>query len=81
MHTCWSEMLIEEQRVILVKEGGAFQISPEHEGQLTIPELKFHQEETDSQMTLYCNYAEYQYARARTLIVISSGFFCVMPDI
>ena len=40
MQTCWTEMMIEEQTVILVKYGDAFQISPEQEGQLTAPELK-----------------------------------------
>ena len=62
-------MVIEERRVILVKEGDAFQISPEQEGQLTIPELKSNQEETDSRVILYCNYAAkqgYQNARVRT---------------
>ena len=48
MHTCWSEMVIKERTVILVKEGDAFQISPEQEGLLTIPELKSNKEETDS---------------------------------
>ena len=48
MHTCWSEMVIKERTVILVKEGDVFQISPEQEGQLTIPELKSYQE--DSQL-------------------------------
>ena len=41
-------MVIEEQIVILGKEGDAFLISQEQEGQLTIPELKSNQQKTDS---------------------------------
>ena len=65
MHTCWSELVQADRRVILIKNGEAFDIA---QGE-TIPELRSNQEETDSRVVLYCIYAAkqgYQYARVRS---------------
>lgn len=65
MHTCWSELVQDDRRVILIKNGEAFDIAQEE----NIPELKSNQEETDSRVVLYCIYAAehgYQYARVRS---------------
>ena len=70
MHICWSEMVIEEQIVILGKECDAFQISSEQEGQFTISELKSNQQKTDTGIMLPNK--DISMLETEALIVISS---------
>ena len=65
MHTCWSELVQDDRRVLLIKNGEAFDIAKEEH----IPDLRSNQEETDSRVVLYLiDAAEqgYQYARVRS---------------
>ena len=65
MQTCWSELVQDDQRVILIKNGQCFNIVQKE----NIPELRSNQEETYSRVVLYCIYAAeqgYQYARVRS---------------
>ena len=65
MYTCWSDLVQDDRRVILIKNGEAFDIAQAE----NIPDLRSNQEETDSRVVLYCIYAAeqgYQYARVRS---------------
>lgn len=65
MHACWSGLVHDVQKVILIKNKEAFSIFP----QFFFHELRLTQGETDSKVVLYCIYAAqqgYKYARARS---------------
>ncbi len=54
MLTCWSEFAKGDRKLILIKNGEAFQVAEQSE---SIPELRSNQEETESRVVLYCAYA------------------------
>ena len=65
MNTCWSELVQDDRREILIENGEAFDIAQKE----NIPSLWSNQEETDSRIILFCIYATeqgYQYARVRS---------------
>ena len=68
MYKCWPEFVSCKRKVIWLKNGEAFHIQGK-ESIADIPELKSNQEETDSRVVLYCNYAAqkgYQHVGVRS---------------
>ena len=70
--------MVEEQTVIIVKEGNTVQIAQKQEGQLTITELYSNQEETDSQVVLYCKHAGKQGYQIVSVRPPDSDIFWIM---
>jgi len=80
MHTCWSELVQDDRRVLLIKNGEAFDIAKEEH----IPDLRSNEEETDSRVVLYCIYCMLQnrdtsMQGSGVQTVTYSGSCCIMP--
>lgn len=64
-HTIWSELGQYDRKIILIKNGEAFDINQEE----NFPELRSNQEDTDSRVAFDCNYAAehgFRYARIKS---------------